>query len=1063
MYLDRLTRFAASAALASFTCLAQSTGAITGSVQDTTGAVVPAAAVVVIQEQTGQRIETTSDDQGRFSYPRLAVGNYRLEATRQGFKRFVSETIRLDADQTRQATIVFQVGDTTEAVEVTGAVSLIETIGGTIRETVDQKRINELPLNGRNALQLQLLVPGAVPGSAPSANLGQNDAVSINGSRGLSNNYLLDGADNNDPQLGIAALVPNPDTLEEFSILTNNYSAEYGRGAGAVVNAITRAGTNQFHGSLWEFIRNDAVDSRNFFSLVVPKLRRNQFGAAVGGPVLIPRVHNGRDRTFFFVSYEGLRERRAGTVSNLVVPTELERAGNFSQSSRKPVDPVTRAAFPGDIIPASRFDPAAKKFMDILIPLPNSSGGRHIYNSPFTQDRNQIMARIDHHIGSAHRIYGRFFNDRDKELNTAGLPVLQSDVKFDTSNTMVNYSWTVSPSLLNAMQFSFGRVALDRGPLPVGDGLTYEKLGVNIRSDTPQYPTNWRGTVTGFWNMAQDNLVTIDRRTYQFQDNVSYIRGGHMIKFGGEYRRAQSDRSTANLTDPQFAFDGRFAMNAFADFILGLPNRMDQGSLRVNAVRAPAYAAYFQDDWKVRSNLSLTFGMRYEPLIPFYDANDRVAVFRPGQQSELYTLAPRGLVFVGDEGVSRGGAPVDLNNFGPRISFAWSPKSKTSIRGAYGIFYETPAMHQLSAFANTQPFSTQVQVNQPFSFSDPYRGRVNPFPYTPPSSDADRQKYAFLLPVIVGETIDEDLATGYMQQWNLSVQRETVQGIVVTGAYVGSKGTRLPVQRNINPAIFNSTATTANIDARRIYAPAFGNIASYESGGFSTYHSMQLSLNKRFSRGYTLLANYTWSKSIDNVSTDTAGAVQDSLNLRPEKARSDFDVRQRFVASFLWEIPSPKAGIARWVLGGWQINGILTVSSGTAYNVVSGTDRALVGGGGQRPNLVGNPLLDSGRSRGDKIARYFNGSAFVLPTLGTFGNSGRNTLIGPSSYNLDGSLFKMIPIRESLRLQFRAEFFNALNHANLANPVANIGSATVGQILSASSPRILQFGLRLTF
>jgi len=430
MYLNRLTRFAASAALASFACFAQSTGAITGSVQDTTGAVVPAAAVVVIQEQTGQRIETTSDDQGRFSYPRLAVGNYRLEATRQGFKRFVSETIRLDADQTRQATIVFQVGDTTEAVEVTGAVSLIETIGGTIRETVDQKRINELPLNGRNALQLQLLVPGAVPGSAPSANLGQNDAVSINGSRGLSNNYLLDGADNNDPQLGIAALVPNPDTLEEFSILTNNYSAEYGRGAGAVVNAITRAGTNQFHGSLWEFIRNDAVDSRNFFSLVVPKLRRNQFGAAVGGPVLIPRVHNGRDRTFFFVSYEGLRERRAGTVSNLVVPTELERAGNFSQSSRKPIDPVTRAAFPGDIVPASRFDPAAKKFMDILIPLPNSSGGRHIYNSPFTQDRNQIMARIDHHIGSAHRIYGRFFNDRDKELNTAGLPVLQSDVKF---------------------------------------------------------------------------------------------------------------------------------------------------------------------------------------------------------------------------------------------------------------------------------------------------------------------------------------------------------------------------------------------------------------------------------------------------------------------------------------------------------------------------------------------------------------------------------------------------------------------------------------------------------
>jgi hypothetical protein len=1051
------------AALACSSAFTQSTGAITGSVQDSTGAVVPSVIVVVVHEQTSQRFETTSDDQGRFSYPRLAVGNYRLEAARQGFKRFVSETIRLDADQTRQASIVFQVGNTTETVEVTGAVSLIETIGGTIRETVDQKRINELPLNGRNALQLQLLVPGAVPGIAPNTSLGQNDAVSINGSRGLSNNYLLDGADNNDPQLNVAALVPNPDTLEEFSILTNNYSAEYGRGSGAVVNAITKAGTNQFHGSLWEFVRNDAFDSRNFFSLVVPKLRRNQFGGAVGGPVLLPGIYNGRDRTFFFASYEGLRERRAGTVSNLVVPTELERMGNFSQSARKPIDPQTRAAFPGDIIPSNRFDPAAKKFLDILIPLPNASGGRHIFNSPFSQDRNQIVARIDHHIGSGHRVYGRYFSDRDKELNTAGLPILQSDVNFKTSNVMANYTWTISPTLLNTMQFSFGQVDLNRGPLPVLDGVTYENLGVNIRSDTPQYPTNFRGSVTGFWNMNQDNLVTIDRRTYQFQDNASYIRGGHMIKFGGEYRRASSDRNTANLTDPQFAFDGRYATNAFADFILGLPNRMDQGSLRVNAVRAPAYALYFQDDWKIRSNFSLTFGLRYEPLIAFYDANDRVAVFRDGRQSTVYPLAPRGLLFVGDEGVSRGGAPTDLNNLGPRAGFAWSPTSKLSIRGAYGIFYETPAIHQLSAFANTQPFSAQVQVNQPFSFSDPYRGRVNPFPYTPPVSDADRRQFAFLRPVVIGETVDQDLATGYMQQWNFSLQRETFQGIVVTGAYVGSKGTRLPIQRQINPALFATGATTANIDQRRVYAPDFGNIPNYESGGFSTYHSMQLSLNKRFSHGYSVLANYTWSKSIDNVSTDTQGAVQDSTNLTPEKARSDFDVRHRFVTSFLWEIPSPKAGIARWVLGGWQINGILSISSGTPFNVVSGTDRALVGGGSQRPNLVGDPHLDSGRSRAEKIARYFNTGAFALPAVGSFGNSGRNTMSGPSSYNLDSSLFKMIPIGETVRLQFRAEFFNTLNHANLSNPVANISSATVGQILSASSPRILQFGLRLTF
>lgn len=1042
--------------------MAQSTGLITGSVEDSSGAVVAAAQVVVVQAQTSQRFETTTDPQGRFSFPRLPVGNYRIEASQRGFRRFVSDSLRLDADQTRQATIVLQVGEVTDSVQVSGAVGLVETVGGTIRETVDEKRITELPLNGRNALQLQLLVPGAVPGIAPNTSLGQNDAVSINGSRGLSNNYLLDGADNNDPQLNVAALVPNPDTLEEFSILTNNYSAEYGRGSGAVVNAITKAGTNQFHGSAWEFLRNDALDSRNFFSLAVSKLRRNQFGGALGGPLLLPKLYSGKDKTFFFVSYEGLRERRASTTSNLVVPTELERAGDFSQSARKPMDPITRLAFPGDRIPADRVDPAAAKFMGIFIPLPNASGGRHIFNSPFTQDRNQLVARLDHHIGSRHRIYGRYFLDRDKELNTAGLPVLQSDVKFDTSNTLVNYSLTATPSLLNAIQFSFGRVNLNRGPLPVLDGVTYEKLGVKIHSDTPQFTTNYRGSVTGFWNMNQDNLVTIDRQTYQLQDNASYIRGGHIVKFGGEYRRASSDRQTANLTDPQFAFDGRFATNPFADFLLGLPSRMDQGSIRVNAVRAPAYALYFQDDWKVRRNLSLTFGVRYEPFIPFYDANDSVGVFRPGQQSTQYPLAPRGLVFVGDQGIPRGGSEADLNNLGPRVSFAWSPRSKTSIRGAYGFFFETPAIHQLSAFSSTQPFSAQVQVNQPFSFSDPYRGRVDPFPYTPPKNDAERATFTFLNPSVIGETVDRDLATGYMQQWNLSLQRETVQGIVVTAAYVGSKGTRLPIQRQINPAIFAAGATTANIDARRIYQ-GFGSIPNYESNGFSTYHSMQLSLNKRFSHGYTVLANYTWSKSIDNVSTDTQGAVQDSFNLRAEKARSDFDVRQRLVTSFLWEIPSPVRGVGKWVLGGWQVNGILAVTAGTPFNVVSGTDRALSGGGSQRPNLVGDPFLDSGRARGELIARYFNPLAYAVPALGTFGNSGRNTMIGPSSYNLDGSLFKMFPLKEKLRLQFRAEFFNALNHANLANPVANIASGTVGSILSASSPRILQFGLRLAF
>jgi len=1042
---------------------AQSTAVISGTVEDPTGGLVPGAAVTAIQQQTDQHFDAVSDSQGRFSFPRLPVGNYKVQVTRTGFRRFESEAIRLDADQTRQANVVLQVGEASESVQVSGAIALVETIGGVLRETVDEKRISELPLNGRNPLDLQLLVPGSVPGIAANSSLGENGAVSINGARGLSNNYLLDGGDNNDPQLNTPAIVPNPDSLEEFSILTNNYSAEYGRGTGAVINAITKSGTNQFHGSAYEFVRNFDFDARNFFSLIVPKLQRNQFGGSFGGPAWIPRVYKGRDRTFFFFSYEGLRQRQASTVSNLIVPTPLERTGDFTQSKLKPTDPTTKAPFPGAVIPASRFDPAAQKFLGVFIPLPDAPGGRDIYNSPDNLDHDQIILRGDHNIGSRHRLTGRYFHDWSSELRTAGLPILQSDNNFDTSSVMGNYTWSVSAALLNSAQFSFSRLFLNRGPLPVGDNVTYQTLGVKAPSDTPQYPTDYRGSVSGYWNLNQDNLVTILNKTYEVVDNVSYMTHGHMLKFGGEFRSATSDRYTANLTDPQFTFNGQFSTNALADFVLGLPSAMSQGSLRVNAVRSPEMAYFFQDDWKLRPNLALSMGVRWEPFFPDYDANDSLSVFRPGQQSTVYPTAPLGMLFVGDKGVPRGGVPNDWNNLAPRFGLAWTPTAKTSVRGAYGIFYETPAIHQLSAFSQNLPFSAQIQITAPYSFSDPYRGQVDPFPYTKPTSSQARSQYMFLTPAVMGETLAAGLVDGYMQQWNVSVQRETAQGIVVTAAYVGSKGTKLPIQRELNPAIFGPGATTANTNQRRIYAPAYSTIADYESNGFSTYHSMQLSLNKRFSHGYTILANYTWAKSIDNDSLDTAGAIQNSLDLRPEKSLSDFDIRHRFVSSFLWEIPSLKRGWAQWVLGGWQLNGILTLSKGQPFNVVSGQDRALSGGGSERPNLVGNPRLDTGRVTDQLIAEYFNPAAYALPPLGSFGNSGRNTLIAPGTVNLDSSLFKMFPIRENMKLQFRAEFFNALNNVNFAAPAANISTATAGNILSAGSPRILQFGLRLAF
>jgi outer membrane receptor protein involved in Fe transport len=1042
--------------------LGQSTGQIAGTVEDRSAAVVTGAEVRAINQRTGIEWSARSDDAGRFSFPRLPIGEYRVEANKNGFRRFVSEVFRLDADQNRQVAVRLDLGQVTESVTVTGSVTHVETVGGTLKEVVDEKRISELPLNGRNPVQLILLVPGVVTGPG-SIGLEQNQSLSVNGARAISNNYLLDGGDNNDPQRNTPAIVPNPDALEEFSVLTNNFGAEYGRSTGGIVNAVTKSGTNQFHGSAWEFLRNDRLDARAFFGISKGKLRRNQFGGAFGGPVI-------RNRTFFFGSYEGTRQRQAATFSSLVVPTAAERSGDFAASRQRPRDPVTNQPFPDARIPASRFDPAAVNFLNELVPLPNAPAGGHIFNRPNNSDRDQFMGRVDHTLTANQRITGRLFRNKDAEFLTAGLPKLQSDVKFDNWNITGQHTWTLSPALLAVGKFTFGQTIIDRGPLPAQGSkgvISYQSLGVNVTPGAPEslikLVPHFRGQVTGFWNMAQDNFVRIDRQTHQATYDVTYTRGAHLMKFGVEGRWSLSDRITGNLVDPQFNFTGIITGNSFADFLIGRPANFSQGSLRLNAIRGHAYALYLQDDWKATKNLTFSLGVRWEPYLPFFSRDDELSVFRAGEKSRIFPNAPVGLVYAGDPGVPRGGAGVDWDNLGPRVSLAWRPfgNQKTSIRAAYGIFFDTPPFHELSQFVQTPPYSLQVRVDGPRSFSDPYGGRVNPFPFQTPETPEARARYQYILPVLVGRSVDADTVAGYNQQWNFNLQREVLRDFILTAAYVGAKATHLPLVRNLNPALFRAGAALGNVDARRIYQ-GFSNIENWESSAFSTYHAAQFSVNKRFTKGYTVLAHYTLGKTIDLAATDVA-PVQNPLFLHPDKALSDFDLRQRFVSSFLWELPSPKSGFSKWVTGGWQTNGIFHIQSGLPFNVVNGQDIALSGTGTQRPNLVGTPFLDTGRPRSQLLERYFDPAAFARPTTGSFGNSGRNLMIGPGSWNLDFALFKRFAITESRELQFRWEMFNSLNHANLSNPDANISSPRVGRILSTSAARIMQFGLRLKF
>ena len=995
----------------------------------------------------------------------MPVGNYHVQVTNEGFTQFLSESFRLDADQSRQVTVVLEVGQVTESITVTGAVAEVETVGGTLKEIVDERRITELPLNGRNPVQLILLVPGVVSGPG-SSSLNQNGGLAVNGARAVSNNYLLDGGDNNDPQQNVAAIMPNPDALEEFSVLTNNFSAEYGRNMGAIVNAVTKSGTNEFNGSAYEFVRNDILDARSFFGLEKGKLRRNQYGGTFVGPIV-------RNRAFFFGAYEAVRQRQAATFSGLFVPTAAERAGDFSSTARKPNDPSTGDPFPNALIPDARWDPASVSFLNELIPAPNAPRGRHIFNRPINFDSDQYIARVDHQASGKQRLSGRLLAQSSNEFKTAGLPRLTADINFINRNIQGQHTWTISPSLLATAQFTFNRTEIDRGPLPTigesGQDVSYQSLGVNVNRGAPESQIelipHYRGRVNGYWNLGQENLVRIDRKTSQVRYDIAYTSGAHMMKLGGEFRYSQSYRVTANLVDPQFNFTGRFSRNSYGDFLLGRPANFRQGSLRINDIRARAPNIYFQDDWKVRQNVTLSLGMRWEPYLPFYSAPDELSVFRAGRQSEVFPNAPEGLLYANDSGVFRGGAASDWNNFAPRLGLAWSPfaHNKTSIRAAYGIFFDTPRFHMLSHFVNSPPYSLQTRVNGPESFSNPFGGMLNPFPYKQPESDQERAAYQFILPVQIGLSVDESTVAAYNQQWNLNVQQEVAKGFIVTAAYVGSKATHLPLRRQINPAIYREGATLRNINARRIYGPTFQGITSYEATAYSTYHAAQFTVNKRFSHGYTVLAHYTVGKAIDLSATETT-PPQDPLNLRLDKGLADFDVRQRFVTSFLWDLPSPSnSAVVRRVLGGWQTNGILTIQSGRPFSATTGRDIALAGYGRQRPHLVGNPFLDTGRSKGELIQRYFDPTAFANPATGMFGNAGRNIIIGPGNWNLDFALFKKFDLTENTELQFRWELFNAFNHANLLNPRNNINARNVGRITATSAPRIMQFGLRLEF
>ena len=1066
---------------------------IFGTVSDSQGALVNNADVTAVNEATGFSVKVKTDQAGNYIVADLPAASYRLTCEAPDFKTAERTGIRVQVDQRARIDLSLQIGETTQVISVQGNVTNLDTFSSTVKDVVDSTRMAQLPLNGRNALSLQALLPGAVQmGSGSAASgiaLNTGLVFSVNGARPNQSAYTLDGGLNMDMYNNLPAAFPNPDMLQEFSILQNGYNAVSGRDAGAVINMVTKSGTNQIHGSVYEYLRNSYADAKDFFSTTVPPLKRNQFGGTFGGPVVIPHLYNGRDKTFFFVGTELTRQVLGSTSSSTIVPTALERSGNFSQTvvGGKPITvapPSTVTAsnpvgtpFPGNIIPQALLDPVAQAFTKSFFPLPNRPGNTYAFNLSLPTRENQVIARVDQSLSSADKVNFRYFFDDSFNAQNAGLPAFNSNNDWPTHNGTINETHVFSPALVNLATFMVARNTFIRGP-QVTSPANWAALGCLscVPLAPPGIPTDWAITMANGLSLRVPTNFRSYMMNYQFIDTVSWSKGNHLLQFGGEYSYERRYGREYFQFATQYAFTGTLSGpsgDGYADFYLGAANSVFQNTPLFSEQYKYTPFLYFQDDWRVSNRLTLNLGARWEPYITTRDRYNHDGGFRPGQQSIIYPLAPVGAVFPGDPGIGPGVSPDRFNRIAPRIGFAYDPfgNGKTSIRGAYGIFSDTLRPVALNTNQTNQPFSYgQTTFNVPLS--NPYVNNMQTqqllLNYVPPTTAAQRAARVFYLPM-TENSVAPNFTTGYIQQWNFTVQRQIWKQIVITGAYVGAKGTHLLLLEEQNPATYiPNQSTTANVNSRRPYKN-FQTITEDISAGPSSYNSLQLNWNRRFTGGFTLLGSYVYSKSMDIASNDgnsgLGNQARDPYNWNLDYGPSDFDVKHRFVTSFVYQIPGLVSGngFAKAITGGWQVDGILTLQTGLPFSVLAGVDRSLAGVGIDHANVNGPVAVYNGRGTFTKIAKYFNTSAFSLPALGTFGTSGRNTIYGPGIENFDAGVFKNIPIHEQSRLELRWELFNSLNHPNFGNPNNSFTSSAFGRITSANVGRVMQIAAKVVF
>lgn len=1037
---------------------AQSTTAtLFGVVRDTSGGILPQVDITATQIATSFTRKVKTDDKGEYLITNLPVGQYSLAAGKAGFRRFVQDGITLEVNENARVDAVLSIGQVTESINVTADAIGVDTRSSSVGEVVDRVRIQELPLNGRNAMELARIVPGVARTSAPTA-IAQargGPAVIVAGGRDTQNEIRFDGTSHKSLLQNTLFNLPSPDALQEFKVMTSNFSAEYGRFGGGLFIAATRAGSNAFHGSLWEYLRNTALNARNFFAVNKPDLKQNQFGLTLGGPII-------RNKTFAFFSYQGTRIRQSQLFATARPPSSAERTGDFSSSARLPVDPLTNQPFPGGRIPESRFDPVAVRLRDRFIPLPNTPDGRYVSLVPRPTDGDQLLWRIDHNFSSSNTLNIRYFRDiTELQFQTGDVDrYLTSLQRFGVSNWALQDTKTFRPSLLNEFRIGVQRynsptTALQRNQL--------SDFGANYPGVmNPQMPNI---SASGYFSLGSNDIFRDAGNIYQIGDTLRWFRGRHSVSLGGEFARNEYFGRGSSANQGTFSFDGSITRNAWADFLIGRPNSLDQSSPYDRLLKGYDWYVFAQDDLRVSSRLTLNLGLRYQWFEPYKVIFDRVNTFRPNVQSRIVPQSPLGMLFPGDPGVTNRLVPTDKNNFAPRVGLAWDPRGngRLGIRASYGLFVEDDRTDPWIYPAVNQPFVIRKVIFNPASLRDPFQGQENPFPYiyTP-------QTARFSLPMGLFTVAAPSIPNPYVYHVSFTVEKALPANTVLKVGYVGKLGHNLLRMNQLNPARYiPGQSTVANTDARRRYLPGvFASIREVAGNSNSAYHSLQAQVNKRLSRGLTITGSYTFGKYLDYYSATNLGQFpQNPFDMRADRSRSDEDRTHIFNSSFFYELPVWKTqkGVLGKALGGWTASGMVTLISGAPIHIRSGQDYSLTGVGWDRPDLVGIPLR-SHLNRDNFISEFFNTAAFAPNQPGRYGNFGRNVFSGPAQANTDISLVKPFLISERLgRLQFRCEFFNLFNSVRFGQPVALLNNRNFGRIQSAGEPRIIQLAMRYTF